>query len=270
MTQPALSISTSFNYDLPIEEQLSLIAEAGFTHVSLGGRESHSAYLSAEGRRTLGRLLRQNGLALDTIHGPRADQPDTVEVLSAVARAASELSAPVVVIHGGPFAFGVSELPARTEALVRTCEALTAVLAETGVVFALENVLPGPATDLVRHALPRLDPERFGFCYDSSHDQVGGPRPFTLLAELRERVAAVHLSDRVRDFVDHVLPGEGFIDWEGLSEELGQSPLAGPLLLEVMVTHAAEKDARRFLRLAHVRGLDIHRQVFGGRLGDGA
>ena len=265
MTRPALSISTSFDYGLSIEEQLPLVAEAGFTHVSLGGREGHSAYLSVEGRRTLGRLLRQSGLALDTIHGPRADRPEAVATLLAVAQAAAELSAPVVVVHGGPFGFGADELPARVNALVRTCEALAPALAQAGVVCALENVLPGPATDLIRQALPRLDPERFGFCYDSAHDQIGGPRPFTLLAELRDRVAAVHLSDRVRDFVDHVIPGEGFIDWDRLAEELRASRFAGPLLLEVMVTHSAEQDARRFLRLAHARGCDIHRRVFGDR-----
>ena len=30
------SISTTFNYDIPIEEQLLLIKQAGFTHLSLG------------------------------------------------------------------------------------------------------------------------------------------------------------------------------------------------------------------------------------------
>ncbi len=230
--------------------------------MSLGGRERHSAYLSAEGRRTLGQLLRQSGLALDTIYGPRTDQPEAVATLLAVVQAA-ELSAPVVVVHGGPFGLGADELPARVDALMRTCEAIAPALAQAGVVFALENVLPGPATDLIRQALPRLDPERFGFCYDSAHDQIGGPRPFKLLAELRDRVAAVHLSDRIRDFVDHVIPGEGFIDWDRLTEELRMSRFAGPLLLEVMVTHSAEQDARRFLRLAHARGCDLRRRVFG-------
>ncbi len=32
-----------------------------------------------------------------------------------------------------------------------------------------------------------------------------------LLAQLRHRLIAVQLSDRIRDFVDHVIPGEGFI-----------------------------------------------------------
>jgi hypothetical protein len=33
---PQTSIATSFSYDLPIEKQIRLIAEAGFSHLSLG------------------------------------------------------------------------------------------------------------------------------------------------------------------------------------------------------------------------------------------
>lgn len=64
--------------------------------------------------------------------------------------------------------------------------------------------------------LARLDPALFGFCYDSAHVQIDGPRPFQLLDDLQDRVIAVHLSDRLRAFTDHVLPGEGFIAWDAL------------------------------------------------------
>lgn len=36
------SISTTFNYEIPINEQLVLIKNAGFTHVSLGMNYEHS------------------------------------------------------------------------------------------------------------------------------------------------------------------------------------------------------------------------------------
>ncbi len=96
------------------------------------------------------------------------------------------------------------QLPRRLNVVRSACTALEPLLEQTGVVLAVENVLPGPATELVRLLLPDVDPQHFGFCYDSSHDQIGGPRPFGLLADLRDRVRAVHLSDRVREFVDHV------------------------------------------------------------------
>jgi len=259
----ALSIGTSFDYNLPLDAQLPLVAAAGFTHISLGGRAAHADYASPAGRDRLKARLGVHGLRLDTIHGPTADHPAGVAALTATVEAAAELGVPVVVAHGGPFDFPATELPTRLGALLHVCEALRPTLARTGVMLALENVLPGPATDLIRQAVPRLDGRYFGFCYDSAHDQIGGPRPFTLLAELRERVLAVHLSDRIREFVDHVSPGEGFIDWSALCRGLRATSFAGPVLLEVAVTHAAEKEPRRFLAQAYAAGCQLHEQLYG-------
>ena len=56
--------------------------------------------------------------------------------------------------------------------------------------------------------------------------------------------------------MDHVLPGEGFIDWDAPALALRPSSLVPPLLLEVMVMHSAEEPGR-FLRLAYERGCGI-------------
>jgi len=61
------------------------------------------------------------------------------------------------------------------------------------------------------------------------------------LIRLRGRLIAVQLSDRIRDFVDHVLPGEGFIDWGAVCEQLRLARFDRPLLLEVSTTTAAIK-----------------------------
>ena len=248
---------------MPIEEQIPLITEAGFSHVSLGGGEAHSGFLSSAGRKRLRSLSSQFDLPIDTVHGPQADLLDSAEHLTRVARAAAELGVPVVVTHAGPFTLDESEFPARLEAVLRTCEKLASVAQETGIVFALENVMPGPATDLVCCALRHLDPQHFGFCYDSSHEQIDGPRPFDLLGTLRDRVVAVRLSDRVRAFVDHVPPGEGFVDWAALVAALRATSFAGPLLFEVMVTHALEKETRPFLRVAYERAYHVHSLLRG-------
>lgn len=99
--------------------------------------------------------------------------------------AAAELGVQVVVVHVSPFDFPATELEERVRQVVQTCEALAPVLADSRVCLALENVLPGPATDLVGRALELLDPAWFGFCYDSSHDQIGGSCP---MPRLRHRL----------------------------------------------------------------------------------
>lgn len=256
-THPKLSISTCFNYAIPIDEQISLVAEAGFCHISLGGNESHANYLTAKGRKRLNELLQQSNLTIDTIHGPQADRPDSIERLTAVAIAAVELGAPIVVMHASSFDFPIEQFSHRLNAVLATCSALKPVAKDTGILFAIENVFPGPATDIVSQLLDCLDPRYFGFCYDSSHDQIGGPRPFDLLRALKERLFTVHLSDRIREFVDHVPPGEGFIDWVELAAILRTTPMKGPLLFELMIENSTEINPRLFLNLAYERACQI-------------
>lgn len=256
-----MSIATFFDYAVPLEQQIPWVAEAGFSHLSLGGKETHSNLLSPSGRQRLRDLLRKHNLSLDTIHGPQADRPDSPERLGVVARAAAELGAPVVVMHASSWDFPREQLPQRLEAVLKTCSVLEQLAKDTGVVFAIENVLPGPATDIVPLALEQLDPHYFGFCYDSSHDQIDGPRPSDLLDSLKDRLVAVHLSDRIREFVDHVLPGEGFIDWKTLTTALRASSFTGPLLFEIATEHSQEKDPKRFLQLAFERACEVERMV---------
>lgn len=260
MLRERLSISTCFDYGIPIEKQLALVSEAGFTHISLGQNRSHFDYLDRENRRKILKLLKQYSLQIDTIHGPELDKTDTSH-LTAIAESALRLQTRVVVLHGGPFDFNQDELYSRLEKLKRTCQELDNISRRIGVIFALENVCPGPATELVRRAISETDPATIGFCYDSSHDQIGGPKPFDLLVELIDRLVAVHISDRVKEFVDHVIPGEGFIAWDVLCPILATSKMDFPLLLEVMIANSSEKEPGKFLSLAFKSGCALHNRI---------
>jgi sugar phosphate isomerase/epimerase len=244
------SVATSFNYEIPIRKQLGLIAEAGFSHLSLGALPEHSGYLEAGRRSELKARMADLGLAIDTIHARALHHPGAIEHASATLRAAAELGASVVVAHIGPFHCGADGLDERLALVVSVCQALIPVSKATGIAFALENVMPGPATDLVRRALQDLDPAVFGLCFDSSHDQIDGPRPFDLIDEFRNRIFAVHLSDRIKAHVDHVIPGEGFIAWPEMCQKLRMAHYTGPILMEVMMTHSRFQAPDEFLREA--------------------
>jgi len=124
MEPHAVSVAISFDYALPIDQQIPLIADAGFTHFSLGADVAHSDYLSAGGQQRLRACAQTLGLAIDTIHGPRADQPHALATLTAVIDAAAELSVPVVVVHGSPFDFPEAELSARLRSCWRPVSSL--------------------------------------------------------------------------------------------------------------------------------------------------
>jgi hypothetical protein len=141
----SLSIATSSDYAVPLDLQVPLIAEAGFTHFSLGANESHSNYLATDGQRHQKALAAQHGLAIDTIRGARADPADgPVPVSRAVTPRQSwecRSWSFTVVRSTSPR----SSWPDRLEQLVHTCEGLVPVLPTWNVRLALENVLAGQA-----------------------------------------------------------------------------------------------------------------------------
>jgi sugar phosphate isomerase/epimerase len=256
-----LSIATSLDYDLPLVDMLPLARRAGFRHASLGARPEHSGYLEPEGRKRLSGLLRDLGLTLDSIHARPLHRPDAVGETRESIEAAASLGVSTLVAHAGPFSVPAAELDARKTSLRRVTETLAPAARDAGVRIALENVLPGPATDLVRDVLPDLDPEVFGLCWDSAHDQIDGPRPLGLVRELGDRLIAVHLSDRIGPHVDHVVPGEGFVDWVAVAEAIAATAFEGPLLLEVMTTHSRHRTAESLAPAAFAAGRDLRDRI---------
>lgn len=256
------SIATSFAYDCALEDLLPTIADAGFTHVSLGAQEPHARYLGDTKRSGLRDLLLDCDLHIDTIHGKPLHLPQPHSTLAATVESAAFLDVSIVVVHAGPFVLEPEEMHEHLDAALATCEALTSTLRDTGVKLALENVHPGPATDLVRRALDSLPGEVFGFCYDSSHDQMGGPRQFTLLEAMSDRLLALHLSDRVREYVDHVIPGDGFIDWENLCGLIRNTDYCGPIALEVLMEHSRVKEKDESVRHAFAQAAKLYNLVF--------
>jgi sugar phosphate isomerase/epimerase len=257
-----LSISTCFDYAVPIEKQIPMIAQAGFTYVSPGASTKHFNYFSHEARLKLLALLDRYGLKIDTIHGPLSGVIYLKE-MQQLAAAALELKTPVVVLHASPFEFPEAELPSRLEQLKTDARKLSSIYEATGIAFALENMVPGAPTELIRRVLLDTDYPGIGFCYDSSHDQIDGPRPFTLLEELKHKLWVVHLSDRIAPFKDHVPPGEGFIRGEELCPLLRQADIKFPLLFEVTTMFSAVKDPEKFLGAAYERGCGVWDKVMG-------
>ena len=63
-----ISISSCFDYDIPLEEQMKYIAQAGFTHISLGSELKHSKIFEEGQTEKIKNALNKYGLRIDTIH----------------------------------------------------------------------------------------------------------------------------------------------------------------------------------------------------------
>lgn len=257
-----ISISTCFDYSIPIELQIPMIKEAGFSHVSIGGNYEHSGILDKTNHKWLKELITSNGLSIDTIHGYTMEKTDTVEINQEVVAAAIYLGAPIVVIHCSSFTFNPSTLEDRKRDINMKIPILENISKQNGIKFAIENVLPGTATNMAEYVINETNPKHFGFCYDSSHDQVDGPRPFDLLERQKHRLIAVHVSDRVKEFVDHVIPGEGFIDLKQICEIIRNSPFRSPFLMETMITNSQYKKPIEFLDLSYKKAVELYDLIY--------
>ncbi len=258
-----ISIGTTFNYDIALKDQLPMIKEAGFTHISLGARIEHSGYLAVNGRKNIRRFLVGNGLSVCSVHtpfgkdldisSPRRDISDTtVDTYKRCIDAAADLSAHVVIFH--PTAYLSSDhIEMRKESLVKSVEKLLDHVGGTTVRLAVENDSFGPANDVLVHSLDEIEDTRYGFCYDSSHDNLV-EKPLVLLRKCRKRLLTTHISDNHGEKDDHMLPFEGSYDWDGFCEIMSRVSFEGVLLLEVETRESAFGSPEKFLHEAFTRG----------------
>jgi 4-hydroxythreonine-4-phosphate dehydrogenase len=248
----AISISTCFNYSIPILEQIELVSEAGFSHLSLGMDYEHSGIFDGQRLAALKLKLAECNISIDTIHnGVNLDCQEWDEILLRTIEAAKILDVKVIVLHCSKFIFEVGEYEARHVAISKKIKKIEYLCRVNGVRAALENVTPGISTMLMTEILKISNPEYIGFCYDSSHDQLNGPRPMELLDKWKDRLLAIHISDRAGIIETHLLPGEGYIDFAEMTEILRTIPFSIPLLLEVDMKYSKYADVHWFLQQAY-------------------
>ena len=244
----AISIASCFDYDIPMEEQMKYISDAGFTHISLGSNLEHSKLFEEERIIQIKNALSENNLSIDTLHFSQSLSTDDWQlVMERTMQIANELNVFVVVAHCTSFMGKEIQSDEDVEKLKASVVELVTLCKKYNVKVALENLCPGKATGLLEKMLEISNSNYIGFCYDSSHDQVDGPRPMALLEKWKHRLIAVHISDRIKPFTDHVTIGEGFIKFDEMVSILSTIDFDFPFLMEVMKTYSQYKDTNEFL-----------------------
>lgn len=214
-----------YGYDLPQQEALQKMVEAGFDTTTIWWSDD---FFSKEKTLTLARDL---GLQVVSGHLPferindlwieDADDAFLDELCSLIADA-GKASLPILVIHPskGPTPPAINSRGlARFSRLLETAEA-------HGVSLALENTRSRIHFDHLLQTFPELR-----ICYDSGHNHAVTKDP-DLLAPYTDRLIAIHLHDNDGVFDLHQLPFEGSIDWPKEMRMLAQTSYAGSIMLE--------------------------------------
>lgn len=237
--------------DLPLEDALGVVHEAGLTTVEVWAEGVHldprcSGYQARPIRRALA-----HGPAVVSVHLPfaavsdgapadvRAD--DWVRLCAETLHRAVEVGARMVVAHpvihldpGEPEQFGVRRLTVALRRITSTASAL-------GLQLAVENMhlLRGPTLRSVAEimvALGDTSPSA-GLCLDVGHaifNGYTGPRLGDEVRAAGGRLRSTHVHDSDRVGADpHLIPGEGIADWPAFISALAEIGYLGPFVLEV-------------------------------------
>lgn len=164
----------------------------------------------------------------------------------------------------------------------RSLDELREEAEERHIKICIENLLETPAKEQIEQfdrLFARYDKEYLGLCLDTGHGNVVFADQITELAErYAERIYAVHINDNLggpAGGVDgkeqiswacdlHMIPGEGNVDWERMTDILAKSPYELPLLMEVF---CKEDDLDGWLRRAYDAGVKMTEEIERKRQG---
>lgn len=261
----------------PLEERLAATAAAGFAQAELPSAESFWRMDPAQVRDAFARhgVRPRSAHSLDA--GWDNDAPDpavrraSVDAASSVFASAAAIGVEVIVVHPNArytHEFLPDEWNANIARSVESLKELSLRAAAHGLKLALENVprrgtpRPGGSIAEILAMIDGLAPH-VGVCVDVGHSNANGCSAAEDLRAAAGRVFAVHLQDNDGLGDDqHLLPGEGTIDWPAVAAALERcapdaaisfeiGPSRGPAA-DTLATLARFRD--QFLSLAPGRG----------------
>lgn len=263
LNKDVISIGTTFNYDIPLRTQLAILSRVGFRYISLGARVDHSGYLTSSRRQRVKKQLADHGIRICSLHTPfgkhidisspdHAKKRRTLDCYKRCIDVAQYLGAHVVIFH--PTAYmQFEDLNSRKEAIIDNVGRLLDHARDTEVSLAIENEHFPPANDILRFSLDKILDRKYGFCYDTSHDNLTR-HPLMILKQYSHRLLTTHISDNRGETDDHMLPYEGSFPWPAFCRIFSKICLNGVLLLEVEMRESAFNSPSEFLQEAFTRG----------------
>ena len=267
-----IGICSWFSYELPIEEKVQLIKNAGFNATCLWwGDEDFN-----NNKQQQPDIVRKIGLQIDNMHAPfnkanslwqeNIDGEDYQNILISCVQDCAIHKIPTVVIH----LTGHQPYPSITETVFKRIGKIVDIADRENVKLAFENLW---TPNHLGSVFERFSSPYVGLCYDSGHENLN--RPFDGLALYGDRLFALHINDNFNDslFPDgtinwnadaHVLPFDGTVDWEEKMQKLRKCSNIDYFTLEVDFNRNHEKcviykklSAQEYLGLAYERAVKL-------------
>ncbi|MCA9306847.1 MAG: sugar phosphate isomerase/epimerase [Phycisphaerales bacterium] len=213
--------------------------------------------------------FRRVGMNIDSTHGifgsdidPSSPDPahreHCLRLYEHEGQLAKDLGGPIVVVHpaahlpttpDAPYEF--PKIPpdearkaqsARTPHLIDFLRRLADLGDKLGVVFVVENmgfVVPiGHDAPLLGSMIATIGSRYIRMCFDTGHAHFSGD-VYAALKQCAPVIGYVHMHDNDRQTDNHLMPGDGTIDWARIASLLDELDIAVPRMLEVFEPEAA-------------------------------
>lgn len=230
---PRFGVFYWFGYNMPVKPCMELIRNAGFESMMLWWGDEYEAFNGP--KELLPEAARSHGLAVENVHVPYEhcnelwlDTLSGDEITAMYMRCidgCADHGIPAAVMH---VTRGDAPPPPGSLGLDRMKR--VAERAELrGVDIALENLRKPEYLDYIYE---RVDSGRLKFCYDSGHENCYS-KGTDLLHKHAARLCALHLHDNDGAADQHLLPGDGTVDWANVKTALAEAGYRGNITLEV-------------------------------------
>lgn len=236
-----LSLSSYAWVGRPVIEPFPRLKELGIHQLQIFMWPGHFTGESEEEIAALEQAAQANGVAFPSLHAPFLDldlassetetYERTMEALEATLALARRLAARRVVVHPrGADRQGEPEDQLGFELLGQRLETLKRAARRHGVSVCLEN-LPGSDFGALPNRLLALDHGQF--CLDLGHAHLNGHLAPGLIRRFESRLSVLHVNDNQGSRDEHLPPGRGGIDWEGIERELLEIRFHGEYCIEI-------------------------------------
>ncbi len=232
-----------FNPDLDPLQTVKLLHQAHFRVLTVWGADRDCISPMPKSYKDQLRSSREKlGFVFDSLHAPFLQTIDlsssdnsvrtkAVDRLKLAIDDALELQIPIVIIHAHR-----REAPQQLSSLgQRSFTELIEAASRANILLAVENTLDSIAP--LDWILSQFPPSTVGLCYDSGHDHLASGRTFDLLRRWGHRLLTTHIHDNLGQSDDHLIPGQGLIDWPAFIRAFPWQIYNGYFALEATMVH---------------------------------
>jgi len=262
-----IGVSTGLFYHRSILEILPLISEAGFRYIEIWagpiqyGGTSHFDWHKETEVNSLRKALPVFNLTAISLHAPFSEYTDisspdpvyrnlSIREIERALLVARELNIETVILHPASTPRSKEKFSEHFPAARESLDYLAVIAQNLGIRIAIETQLPhilGGDAETIEKLIGHLPYRNVGICFDTSHVNLWPTGLRENFRRLSARIIALHISDNNGQFDDHLIPGEGKINWTEFVHDLRQSQNNSNFMLEVLGT-ARQKDPHYILK----------------------